>query len=79
MMRAFEPIRKRVPKITQEEAAAPIRRDWVDRIVLRPHRMAYLETNFVQRSQRLKGFEELIDNPAPRGDNSDNGGTLSVL
>jgi hypothetical protein len=28
-MRAFEPSRKRVPKITQEEAAALIRRDWM--------------------------------------------------
>src|SRR5262249_21277957 len=28
-MRAFEPTRKRVPKITQEEAAALIRRDWM--------------------------------------------------
>jgi hypothetical protein len=29
-MRAFDPIRKRVPKITQEEAAALIRRDWMN-------------------------------------------------
>jgi hypothetical protein len=29
MRRAFEPIRKRVPKITEEEAAALIRRNWM--------------------------------------------------
>ena len=28
-MRTFEPIRKRVPRITEEEAAALIRRDWM--------------------------------------------------
>jgi hypothetical protein len=28
-VRAFEPIRKGVPKISQEEAAALIRRDWM--------------------------------------------------
>jgi hypothetical protein len=28
-MRAFEPIRKRVPRITYEEAGALIRRDWM--------------------------------------------------
>ena len=27
-MRAFEPIRKRVPRITQEQAVALIRRNW---------------------------------------------------